>query len=464
MQPTPSIRTSTQRGAALLVFALLLFIGLFGSLLTALNSTATQPSSRDQITSDALAQAKAALIGYAVSVSDTADRPGDLPCPDRDNDGLAGTTMPLDSSCGNAAGGNQAKRLGRLPWKNLGLSDLRDASGERLWYAVSNNFKNLYRTAKLNSDTNGTITIRDSRGNIVFDGGAGTGVVAVIIAPGEPITRQDGLVQNRSSANVNDPRHFLDNIAAEDNADFDEITTPTNGFFAGPAYDANNAVIANDRILVITQAEIMSAIEKRVANEVRHALLVNYCGPGNFDENGTCIASGGSRFFPRPAEFSDASCLGTSDIVSLCNSGVSNNAGRIPANPATPWNPPTSLLRGTTNGVTPHNWFQMNGWREQIYYAVANACIDGTTNCSGVGTLTVNRPPGTPSTNQKVVVIVAGKSLSTTTPAQTRAASADKLNAANYLEDENLLPLDNTFTRSQTILSAPFNDRVLSLQ
>jgi hypothetical protein len=31
----------------------------------------------------------------------------------------------------------QAERLGRLPWKTLGLPDLRDGDGERLWYAVS---------------------------------------------------------------------------------------------------------------------------------------------------------------------------------------------------------------------------------------------------------------------------------------------------------------------------------------
>src|SRR5574340_734766 len=179
-------RRSRQRGAALMVMLVILVAGAASALVGAL-STTTLKNARQETTSNALAQAKDALIGYAVKVqvssSDIAcadpptyanpncQRPGDLPCPDMDNDGDA------ESNCGDASGSNQYKRLGRLPWKTLGLPDLRDGSGERLWYAVSNNFKNNTRTTCtapgqagcLNSDTVGTITVRNPDGNVIYD-------------------------------------------------------------------------------------------------------------------------------------------------------------------------------------------------------------------------------------------------------------------------------------------------------
>ena len=53
-----------------------------------------------------------------------ASRLGDLPCPDRDDDGDADAVPGCDTA---------ALALGRLPWKTLGLPDLRDGDGERLW-------------------------------------------------------------------------------------------------------------------------------------------------------------------------------------------------------------------------------------------------------------------------------------------------------------------------------------------
>ena len=217
---------------------------------------------REKNTASTLAQAKDALIGYAATRDLTttagtlagAQRPGELPCPDTDNDGSS--NAPCN---GNA--------IGRLPWRTLGLSDLRDSNGERLWYAVSTNFKNSTRTGILNSDTTGTITVRDSNGSILFDGSGTTGAVAVIIAPGAPLLRLDALQQDRAAANLNNPQHYLDNIAAEDNADF--INGNTNGFFSGPVRNAAGQIVANDQVLVLTRDELMAAVDKRVAMEVR---------------------------------------------------------------------------------------------------------------------------------------------------------------------------------------------------
>jgi hypothetical protein len=420
---------------------LLLIIGALSTLLNQLNST-TLATKRDKVTSDALAQAKEALIGYAASVnfSGGSERPGDLPCPDRDNDGKAGTTIPLVTSCGNAAGSNQDQRLGRLPWTDLGLPDLRDASGERLWYAVSNNFKNQNRTASLNSDTNGTITVRDTGGNILYDGSTTTGVVAVIIAPGPPTTRQDGLEQNRTAGNINNPLHYLDNIAAEDNADFDETVTLTNGFFTGPARDASGAVIANDRILVVTQTEIMNAIEKRVVREALNCLKDYAADPlnqGRLPWAADMTASGGgiysdttnTRFGRLPDDFTKT--LDSSGGASPMKNG---------------WTSPCNLNFGT--------WW--NNWRESVFYAVADAYkpqpIPPLPSCGPC--LVVNLP--SPAANKQAAVFVAGRRLPGVAGGQPRTSAANKGSIANYLENQNATPLDDVFERSKT--TSTFND------
>src|SRR5689334_22878221 len=135
-----------QRGIAAIVLLALFAIIFIGVLTSALSSKSPQLDF-DAKTYPVLALAREALIGYAAgSVT-----PGRLPCPDMNDDGLE------DKPCG-LAGTNQ---LGRLPWKTLGIPDLRDGSGERLWYAVSGDFKSGPLTTPVNSDVNGAFKVVD---------------------------------------------------------------------------------------------------------------------------------------------------------------------------------------------------------------------------------------------------------------------------------------------------------------
>ena len=118
--PRRAPRSARQRGQAMLLTVLLVAVGT-SAVIYKFVSPAKQSIERDRITAAALAEAKAELIGYAVGIRlDTGVNPrvGDLPCPDIANDGTAG------GSCSNAGG----MTLGRLPWKTLGLPDLRDGS------------------------------------------------------------------------------------------------------------------------------------------------------------------------------------------------------------------------------------------------------------------------------------------------------------------------------------------------
>jgi hypothetical protein len=228
--PAPHARR--EGGAALLAFMLVIITGSSYVLLTKLNNN-IQQAEREQATAEALLIAKAALIGYAVTYPDkinAADGPGYLPCPDITNNGQAG------GSCSFAGG----TTIGRLPFETLELPDLRDGSGERLWYVLSQNFRNNPKLTPLNSDTPGTLTV-DSAGD----------VVAIVIAPGAPVTGQN----NRNTA-VNDPAEYLEG----ENADGDLVFSRSgNGEF-------------NDRAAFITRTELMTAVEKRVLGEVARKL------------------------------------------------------------------------------------------------------------------------------------------------------------------------------------------------
>jgi hypothetical protein len=403
-----------------MLLLMLVSVGALAVFVSGLNR-ATLQLERDRITAAALAQAKEALIGYAASVAFSSGgcgidcpRPGDLPCPDNWPQGSVNEGSP--SACaGNA--------IGRLPWKRLGLPDLRDASGERLWYAVSANYKNSNRVLPLNSDALGTISVSDPGGMLIADATSGSGVAAVVIAPGGALTRQDGVAQDRSGTGYNNSINYLDVANGEDNQNF--INGTNNGFIQGPIKDSNGAIILNDTLIIISRDDVMRVAEKRVLKEVINALSSYYLSNASY---------------PNPADFSDATCLGNGDLdISKCKSGL-NNRGRIPANPLPAWvGSEQFFLKGTKTD----NWFQQNAWREVIYYAT--------------GSLNLNNPPGVPITGRQALVIMTGSALA----GQNRPAN--KGLGANYLEDENLTPLDDTYTLRPASTVTPFNDKVRCL-
>ncbi len=306
-----------QQGMILGVLAMLFAIGVATALTSefARNNAALK---RDRISDEALAKAREALIGYATGRPvDNVVGPGYLPCPDLDDDGWA------ESTCGSQLGDiGQAERLGRLPWKTLGVGDLRDGYGERLWYAVSSKYKGLLNCTltpdclDMSPDAAlGTITVRDPGGEIVHDGrsanlhspGSG-GAAAVVIAPGPALSR--GTVpQDRSCTGGEcnsaghciskpwsltpkcNPVNYLDratiNGIDEDNASFADRNDAAgrrlngDGFVRGPVRAASGAVLVNDRVAVIGYDDIVPGIMLRVAQEVALCLREYASQPQN---------------------------------------------------------------------------------------------------------------------------------------------------------------------------------------
>jgi hypothetical protein len=236
---------------AILALAAMITAFLIASALN--RSSADVSNEREDRSMSALRQAKAALIAYAASEQwqntggATPFQPGALPCPDRDNDGIAEDHEPPPPlGSGQQPCSTALKRIGRFPWITVGAEDLRDASGERLWYAVSSTFlKNTPAyTNVINSDTQGLLTVNGTA--------AANNVVAVLFAPGEAFR---GQVRDPTSAiTYNDPVNFLEQFDATTYATFSSNASPSQAL--------------NDRVLVLTRAELMSTVEPIVAANI----------------------------------------------------------------------------------------------------------------------------------------------------------------------------------------------------
>ena len=448
-------RANRQSGIALIVALVLLGL-LVGVLAVGFTGDLARQNKKQQQTTEALAKAKEALIGFAAGVNLAAgsSRPGDMPCPDMDNDGDADAVPP----CSGAA-------LGRLPWKTLGLPDLRDGDGERLWYAASSNFKNNPRTTCtapgqfgcLNSDVRGTITVRGSDGAVIYDGSTSSGAFAVIIAPGAVLRRQgSATIQDRSAAGVNNPVNYLDVGNGEDNQDFIDSSN-TNGFINGLVYDASGNVIVNDRILAIRYSDLMPILERRVAQEVSNCLTSYATNPqnnGRYPWAADMSASAGgvytSAFNTRAGRIPDSfdySLIGTGGPV------ISFFCSLLPLQcMQSSWPGSCSIITGS--------WW--TNWKDLVFYSVADAYkpqfLGAAPSCGAC--LIVNMPSSV-QTNKQFVVMVAGKRLSGVAGGQPRATILNKSTPGNYLEGENDWSTGVADTFSQQPATGTFNDYLL---
>lgn len=371
--------SAPQRGAALIVLlALVAIVGV--ALVLQVGYAAADRTDRDKKTALALGQARDALVARAAM---DANRPGSLPCPDINNDGIA-----------DGVAGNCTAYVGRLPWSTLKLPDLRDGSGERLWYALSTNFRDNPTGGPINSDTSGTLTVTGSA--------PANGVIAIVFAPGDPVG-----TQVRDSANENNIANYLEGENA--NGDTTYSNAPVSDTF-------------NDRLLVITPNDLMPAVERRVAREAKVCL------------DAFSKQAGANNRYPWAAP--------VTDVIAFADAS-GTTFGRIPislTNTRTDLSDPTLIWPNLVNVATPcfqtGSWWDY--WRELLFYQVSNAYEPGLgppgacpANCltvNGVGSVVA-------------LVIVAGRTISAS-PDQSTRPSLKSL-AANYLETDPATGINN---------------------
>jgi len=250
----------SQSGVALvLLLVVLIMAGAFAFYRIA--GIGSGPAEQDARLAATLARAKEALIARAVT---DANRPGSLPCPDTSGNGNADLFV-------GAAAGECPSYVGRLPWVTLDLPELTDDTGTRLWYALSRNLRDHDSAQPINSDTTPALRI---------DGGGE--IAAVIIVPRAALPGQ-----TRPSNNAAD---YLEG----DNANGDD------NFVSGPPSPS-----FNDMVVTVTRQELMAAVEKRVANEVRACL----------EEHASSTLENPAQTYPWPAPLSNSTLKGTAQSL-----------------------------------------------------------------------------------------------------------------------------------------------------
>ena len=459
-------------------------------LLRSLNAS-TWRADRYRITQAALVQAKEALVARAVADD---NRPGSLPCPDTNNDGNAELF----------AGNECPSYIGRLPWKTLDVPDLRDASGERLWYVLSRSHRDHATAEPVNSNTAGQLA---AVGTL-----PAANLLAAVIAPGNALIRADSVVQERSCTTACNPADFLDFSGTIDNADSAATWT---------VISAPESQSFNDRVLTISADDVMPLVEKRAGREFAARLRQHY----DAWESAT-----GTGFYPWAATFSDPAnpqpgtngntrgllplastppvwtsasfgcggvgtptitCVGLvwPGIINFLNfSGTVGNVGggffdapgpgsvnvigglTLIGTPSPSWalNPAAGTLNFSydapalaiglvtisvqappASGWTTSSWLVNNRWYETAYYSIApDYAMNGSGACgtclSVVNTLT---------TPKESVIVMTGRALLGQTPRPVTPPAA----LADYLEGGNTDPSDLAF--EHRMRTAAFNDQ-----
>lgn len=381
--PRPPRQRLAQRGQILLVL-MILVIGFGAAFYTFVGRTGSDIE-RDKITTAALAQAKEALIGWSAARTPSTSvlippglnaRPGELPCPDSDNSGTD-------------AGSCIAGAIGRVPWRSMGIPEPKDSAGETLWYAIAGPFRNYnMSSAPITSDTLGNMTVYLGSSASTLTSQA----VAVIFAPGASRGTQDRSCTvgvnctatgqcTTSPASLTpkcNPTNYLEAAGGVNNAAPFGNPSPPSFIQAQPADTFN------DRLLVITNADLMPLVEQRVAREMMSILeryriaRIAINGGGSGDYPSADIANGDSNDQYNRHRFP---CGGSA----------------IPTHWGTGGTP--SLPNWLTNGCG-----SVTGWAGVIFYAVAGNRLVGNA-CSTCGSTTITCPgTATSSSTSKLTV------------------------------------------------------------
>lgn len=379
---------SHECGFAVLAIMLLLVVAASLVLVKRLNAAADN-SYRLEFSITSLNRAKEALIGIAATYPDSypGEGPGQLPCPDTD--------QPPDGSPNPPCGPDA---IGRLPWRFFGMNDIRDSSGEPLWYAVSNAYRNNPKTVPLNSNTPGELTV-DGNGDIV----------AIVFSPGPSVTGQ-----NRPSSTVTD---YLEGSNSDGDQDF----------------SSQGAGEFNDLLTSISRRELMAFVEKRVIGEARQALR-GYFATNNYYPFAAPLGS----------DFNSGTEYGMTDL----------RQGFLPLNDPPPGPPPGASANPRLN-LPP--WFTTNLWQGLVYYSLASGCTANNPNCSIPGRLVV----GSVGTVEALVAS-AGSALSNTNcngmpyPAQNRPSNS----VCDYLDSLENTDADDAYDRLNVPISPTYNEQL----
>lgn len=409
-----------------MVMLVIMVTGISALLISSLGASRLK-NARQKTTYSALAQAKEALVSYAITYGDThtGQVHGYLPCPDMDGKDISGN--PAEGATKLSCGAKNVSAIGRLPWKTLELPTLRDGDGECLWYAVAGTYKHNPKTDLMNGDNSGLFEILDPNGATISQN-----VVAVVFTPGSVVGSQnrspDGAAPvcggNYTSSN------YLDNVAVSNMAN------------AISQFQLGASAQANDQMIFITKDDIFNAIMRRsdFTDPARNPLRLMTRRAAE------CIADYGRRnnagiadkrlpwpgALLNPAEdywtssnYDDESGLLSGRLPFRVNASDSATGNMI-ASPHYQLKSDGSNCPGVPEWPAYYPWWA--NWKDHLFYALADNFKPGSGSTACGACLTVNG-----AGYYAAVVIFAGKKIGN----QMRTSGADHFNFSNYLEGRN---------------------------
>lgn len=311
-------RKKRQRGAALLVLAAILVLGISWMMISALGNASQRTYANREHNARVLAEAKAALTAWVAmnALDGSENNPGRLPCPQAWGDmGSANE--------GRAAAVCSATAAGWLPWRTLGLQKPLDASGHQIWYVVSPGWHLPNATASLTINSN-------TAGQLALDGQA---AVALLIAPGAALNIAPNANQTAAGCTARSQVQALNLPASAPNPlDFLDCQNGTkdDNVFTTSVVDNTINLVFNDQVLAMTTADLLPALEaaiaKRIERDISPALRAAYVGT-------KWNTSAGDTVFPFAASFLPAG-PGTSSYL-----GAALTQGLLPFSYSPPCSP-----------------------------------------------------------------------------------------------------------------------------
>ena len=426
-----------------MIFLILVVVAALTYLLTSLTPEEMQ-ARREKQTQEALAQAREALVGYALQYRDSQVATGQLdqvygflPLPDLGTSRNNNTGCVLEGCDAANFSGNalNVSVVGRFPWRALGSEPLRDGHGECLWLVISGSHQRIQRGSPINWDTLSQLDV------VIANGGSALAAalasahdrpVAVVFSPGPPLAgqnRANSTTDTVTTCNGNyDAINYLDPATAgalgatsnyfggaTNNASGDTATTPKALATAGTIERKSDATlwpkacpqgsacttVANDRGLALSGDTLFAALRK----SSNFRLDVNSL----LDRMATCLRDEFAK--PGGGLVLDANSTG------LPAPPPDKTAGRIPAYDAC-----------YGDGLDPRGYF--SNYKDQVFVAKPN---------TGSFTVTVD---GAAQSCAGALVFAAQRD----TASQSRSTAAERNTPSQYLEGNNLTNFTGTGT------------------
>lgn len=282
-----------ERGYAAAILLVLVTLGVLGALVSQLNDLAVaRPAESRSGSGTVLGDARDALLAFAanhprridptnIASALLEDRPGGLPCPDRDADGFAEPTCDLP-----------AQRFGLLPWRTLDLPNAPRIDGELLWYAVAETFRtqtvspvafaiNFDSAGPSNgSGQGGLLQVIRTRSAAEVSSNApardiAPDAIAIVLAPGPALPGQ--VRPAPPAVNIAQPSAYFEGENAKDVAQADppdpDGAGPRPGYLFVRLFALGDAPGFNDRGIVIRPPELFAAVEPVVEARIRATVI-----------------------------------------------------------------------------------------------------------------------------------------------------------------------------------------------